>query len=163
MDSVIKQRLDYLYETAHKMYATNPQLSSHLLVEFSKLATRENVSLPISITTTFCQRCGSLCLPGVNAEVTVQEKGRKGCLVLNPGRNSTSKDPVKNYIIYDCRICEAKMLINGQKESEIRKKERPAKSITKKKKLKKSLEGLISSKVEPKESGYNLQDFLSDL
>jgi RNase P subunit RPR2 len=163
-------RLDFLYSAAHQLYATNPENCGFLLLEFSRLAAAENVQLPLSVTSTFCQRCGSLSLPGVNTNVEVQTKGRPKAFILNPNRKSKKDDKIVNYIIHTCKICHSVAQINGQSEKEVEKMqpkpEVKIKSVQTKKKKKKSntsLADMLSKKTESKVTGFSLNDFLSTL
>lgn len=168
-EQVITNRLDFLYSAALKLYSTNPESSGFLILEFIRLAAKENVHIPLSVTSTFCHKCGSLSLPGVNANVEVHTKGHPNACILNPNRKSKEEDKIINYIIYTCKICHSIAQINGLSEKELEKMKLISSNtnlVQKKKKKKKnssSLVDMLSKQQDPKENTYSLNDFLEKI
>ena len=173
LDPQVKNRLDYLYLTAHKLYSTNPQLASHLLLNFNEYAQENNVSIPLDISSTFCNVCGSIFVGGVNARISiitesVGENNIKPMPIHDSRNNSNNGQDFKNnlnddikkqsFVVYDCLICQNKTRVMVHLKSPSNSPKQQKIKPTKKKKA--SLASLLNNKKQSTTNSYSLADFL---
>ncbi|KAG0054210.1 hypothetical protein BGZ83_011731 [Gryganskiella cystojenkinii] len=64
-------RLEFLWKASHMLLAQSPGASSHYMSQFLTLALDRDLRLHEDIQTRSCAGCGSIFVPGVNAQVRV--------------------------------------------------------------------------------------------
>ncbi len=62
--------IEQLYTLALSTHMTIPALSRHYISQLIQFIVSKNIILPPSITTTFCPRCFSIYIPGVNCTIS---------------------------------------------------------------------------------------------
>ncbi|KAI8896925.1 hypothetical protein BC833DRAFT_566240 [Globomyces pollinis-pini] len=182
-------QLKFLYEAAHQVFNTCPQVSKYLITRFIEHSNDERITISPSTSKNYCHRCGSLFVPGLNVGVktvkSLQQFNSKSHIY--PSRKRDKREKQKNYIVYDCASCTISTVMPGVFASELDKlssnpiinlDENVANStvsspipnnvtskVGKKKKSKKNhtLLSLIGKKETSKSSTYSLTDFLSDV
>ena len=138
----VRNRLDYLYKAAHRMYSTNPLISSHLMLEFIVYAQENDVIVDKQILQTFCNNCGSIFVGTINCSINIKSE-----LVLGSRQN---------FVCYSCLVCHqvTKIMVQLKDGNNVAK-------TRKKNKNKASLSNLLQKKPKMEQS-YSLQDFLND-
>ena len=90
-----QKSLLHLHTAAQTVIALNPPLSSHLGSRLLSTADENDVNLPPSyIDTRFCQRCGTINVPGVT------------CLTrCVQSRRQKRKAKGFMWVVYECKVC----------------------------------------------------------
>ncbi|GJJ68640.1 ribonuclease P protein subunit RPR2 [Entomortierella parvispora] len=65
-------RLEFLWKASHMLLAQCPSASSHYMSQFLSLASERDLRLHEDIQTKSCAGCGSIFVPGVNAQVRIE-------------------------------------------------------------------------------------------
>jgi len=65
-------RLEFLWKASHMLLAQCPGASSHYMSQFLSLASERDLRLHEDIQTKSCAGCGSIFVPGVNAQVRIE-------------------------------------------------------------------------------------------
>ena len=94
----------HLHAAAQTTLSISPSLSAHLGNHLLAIADENDVNLPKSyIETRFCQRCGSLYIPGVTCFIRMAQSRRQ---------KRKAKD--FSWVIYNCEVCKKEFRIEVQ-------------------------------------------------
>jgi len=101
----------HLHAASQTLLPINQPLSSHMATKLLEAAIDNDINLPESfLTTRVCQRCGTLCVPGVTCTVRARRSRRQKRRALG-----------KVWLVYECLVC--KYVSKSEVEGPVVKKE----------------------------------------
>ena len=111
-------RMEFLRSTAHAYAATNPALASHLMREFSRIASASRVSLPEDVQRQYCSYCGAIFLPGTWQLVPKQKaaNGRKIQAYSIIKHGETTEKVSRKMPLIQCRVCRKAHCYTGDEK-----------------------------------------------
>jgi len=74
---VVLERIGILFSLAKKEAKAHPERGKRYVFLARKLATRFRLRLPAQFKKSFCKKCNSLYLPGINAKVRLDSRTRR--------------------------------------------------------------------------------------
>ncbi|KAJ3323150.1 hypothetical protein HDV06_002162 [Boothiomyces sp. JEL0866] len=115
------QELNYLWESAHKMLSHSPEISRHLILQFINLSIQNNIPISTTVSRSYCQKCGSIYIPGLNTVVSIQKRPKSkqffGPSAVLPKKN----DKISWYTCYKCLCCTTETVFPVCNQSQLKK------------------------------------------
>ncbi|KAJ3275347.1 hypothetical protein HDV01_000639 [Terramyces sp. JEL0728] len=140
----MNEQLDFLLESAYKMLSQSPEISRHLIVKFIQVSSENNIPISTTLSRNYCQKCGSIYMPGINTILKIRNKGPNNKQLPGPSAVLSKKtDPVSWYMSYRCLYCRKETLFPVCNESHL-------KSINSRNKETKADHLNIDPKIDPK-------------
>ena len=69
--------LQFLWSASHTVLSTVPSLSAFYLSRFDQIAVEKNLKLAGAIKRVYCNYCGTIFVPGLNSQVSIEKTRRR--------------------------------------------------------------------------------------
>ncbi|CAG8516343.1 2705_t:CDS:1 [Paraglomus occultum] len=69
--------LQFLWSASHTVLSTVPSLSAFYLSRFNQIAVEKNLKLAGAIKRVYCNYCGTIFVPGLNSQVSIEKDRRR--------------------------------------------------------------------------------------
>jgi RNase P subunit RPR2 len=103
----IAATINYLTDSAHRLYASAPETSAHLIRERRELLVQQNIPIPEVHWQHFCGACGYILIPGEDdssLRLDARKPVAKGKTRAQKAHSVMTRGPVKNITCGHCHI-----------------------------------------------------------